>query len=286
VHYRHCEPSYYFGLYYNWGPYRSYSWCYPYYHRKYVFVSLGGYWPSYYRYSRYYWYGYHPYYWYGYYPIAYEVPGNTYYTYNYYGDDSITYYDSEYPIVDHTTFADVRAQLAEGPEEPSPADEFFEQGVTTFEQGDYIAAAEAFAQAMALEPDDMILPFAYCQALFASGDYAAAAAVLREAMAKVSPDEEGVFYPRGLYPDEETLFDQIAELADKAEIYNFDANLQLLLGYNLLGIGQFDEAVDPLRLASMDMENAQAATVLLNLLEKARAAEAEAQVQAEAETIN
>jgi hypothetical protein len=59
-------PSYYFGVWYNWGPYWSLSYVHPYYHRKYVFVSLGGWWPTNYRYVRYYTYGYHPYDWYGY----------------------------------------------------------------------------------------------------------------------------------------------------------------------------------------------------------------------------
>ena len=50
------------------APYDDYygiSYYYPSYHRKYLFVSLGGYWPYSYRYQRYYWYGCHPYYWYG-----------------------------------------------------------------------------------------------------------------------------------------------------------------------------------------------------------------------------
>ena len=238
-------------------------------------MSLGGYWPSHYRYSRYYSYGYHPYNWYGYHPVAREVVGDNYnyYTYNYYGDD---YDTSGYPVVDHTTFADVRERMAqedEGPQEPTLADKYFEQGVTCFEEGEYMTAAEVFAQAMELEPDDMILPFAYCQALFAAGEYSQAAEALRKVLAQVTPEEEGIFYPRGLYSDEEVLFDQIAVLAEKADIYSFDGDLQLLLGYNLFGIGQLDEAVEPLRLAGMDLNNAPSAAVLLNMVEKKRIAD-------------
>ena len=116
----------------------------------------------------------------------------------------------------------------------------------------------------------MILPFAYCQALFSAERYTEAAQVLRAALAKVKPEEEGVFYPRGLYSKDDVLFEQINKLAEKAELYSFDPDLQLLLGYNLLGIGDLDEAVEPLRFASLDLENAPAATVLLNLLEKMR----------------
>jgi hypothetical protein len=117
----------------------------------------------------------------------------------------------------------------------------------------------------------MILPFAYAQALLANEQYTEAAGVLRAALAKVTPEKEGVFYPRGLYPGDDILFEQIDRLAEKAELYSFDADLQLLLGYQLLGIGKIDEAVEPLHQASQDLENAPAATVLLNLLEKIRA---------------
>ena len=93
--------------------YCDYVW--PYYHRKYVFVSLGGWWPYDYTYMRYYWYGYHPYLWYGYYPVAREVVvgSDNYYTYNYnyYGDDgSPTTYSSDAPV-DPVTQARLRARL-------------------------------------------------------------------------------------------------------------------------------------------------------------------------------
>ena len=116
----------------------------------------------------------------------------------------------------------------------------------------------------------MVLPFAYSQALFANEQYAEAAEVLRTALAKVSPEKEGVFYPRGLYSDDEILFEQIEHLKQKAESYSFDADLQLLFGYQLLGIGEVDKAVEPLQQAGLDLGNAEAATILLNLIEKIR----------------
>jgi hypothetical protein len=264
-------------LYYNRGPYWSGSYFYPYYHRRYVFVSLGGYWPIGYHYRRYYWYGCHPYYWYGYYPIAREVYGDTYnyYTYNYYDDDSApsAYYDTggELPYVDHTTFEDVRQKLeqeAREPAEPTLADRYFEDAVKAFEAGNYENAAELFAEAMAIAPDDMILPFAYAQTLFAQGRYIESAESLRTALAKVTPEEEGVFYPRGLYTDEDVLYQQIDLLVEKAELYGFDGDLQLLLGYQLLGIGETDAAIESLRLSNQDFVNASSAAVLLSLAEK------------------
>jgi len=288
---RIVQPRFRFAVRYNWGTYGTFRYVWPYYHRRYVFVSLGGYWPIGYRYTRYYWYGCHPYYWYGYYPIAREVTGDSYnyYTYNYYDDTAAVESDETtcgIDAVDHTTFADIRERLAqeavEEPEEATLADRYFEDAVGAFEAGDYNTAAELFARAMELAPDDMILPFAYCQALFAGEKYLEAAEVLRAALrkesiglAKVSPEKEGVFYPRGLYPEEDILFDQIDELAEKAELYSFDSDLQLLLGYHLLGIGEIDEAVEPLRLANQDLENASSAAVLLSLVEKMRIQSAE-----------
>jgi tetratricopeptide (TPR) repeat protein len=177
--------------------------------------------------------------------------------------------------VDHNTFADVREKLAQQadkePAEVTLADTYFEDAVKAFEVSNYETAIEKFGEAMALAPDDMILPFAYSQALFARGQYSEAAAVLRHTLANVTPDKEGIFYPRGLYSDDEVLYEQINTLAERAELYSFDADLQLLLGYHLLGIGELDEAVVPLQNASLDMENAVAATTLLNMLEKIRA---------------
>ena len=279
---RSIWPRYRYMLHYSFGPWSTFRYIYPYYHRKYIFVSLGGYWPLSYSYRRYYWYGYHPYAWYGYYPIAREVQGDThnYYTYNYYTDDNAgvsvlgPVVDGIVPV-DHNTFADVRERLAqqatEEPGEVTLADRYFEDAVKAFEVENYEMAIEKFGEAMALAPDDIILPFAYSQALFARGQYSEAAAVLRQTLAKVTPDKEGVFYPRGLYSDDDVLFEQINLLAERAELYSFDADLQLLLGYQLLGIGKLDEAVEPLQNASLDMNNAVAATTLLNVLEKIRA---------------
>jgi len=278
-------PRYRFLLHYSFGPYSAFRYCYPYYHRKYVFVSLGGFWPIGYRYIRYYWYGWHPYTWYGYYPVPREVRHETYnyYTYNYYYSGEATaptsYETAAIPAkitpVDHTTFADVRAKLAaqaaKEPEQPTAADTCFEQAVQAFEKARYQEAAEKFARAIELAPDDIILPFAYAQALFANEQYTQAAAVLRTALAKIKPDQQTAFYPRGLYSDDDTLLDHIDRLAEKAEFYSFDADLQLLLGYHLLGIGELDAARDPLLKAAQDVNNAESAGILLDLLEKLRA---------------
>jgi len=265
-------------VYYEWGPYRTFRFVYPYYHRRYVFVSLGGYWPTHYRYIRYYWYPSHCYDWCGYSPVAREVQSDTYnyYTYNYYYDDTVSSTGSTQSsqllnTVDENTFADVRARLADQAEPPDAqtlADTRFDEAVKAFESANYGEAADKFAEAMVLAPDDMVLPFAYVQALFADKKYLLAAQALRQALLKVPAEEEGVFYPRGLYSEEDTLFEQIDHLAERASLCVPDPDLQLLLGYQLLGTGELEAATEPLEQAKLDSTNAASATMLLDLLEK------------------
>jgi tetratricopeptide (TPR) repeat protein len=250
-----------------------FCWVRPYYHRKYVFISLGGWWPLDYSYLRYHWYGWHPYFWYGYYPIARQVgtgTNNYYYTYNYYtgqdGGYANAVYDSGGLASDDMLSA---AQLSEPMDEPAgqtAADLRFEAAVESFESGQYVAAATDFALAMELAPGDRIVPFAYAQALFAAEQYTESAEVLREALKQVTSEEPGVFYPRGLYADDETLLAQIETLLNAIDRYGFDGDLQLLLGYNLLGLGEIAYAATPLQRAAADSTNAEAARTLLALL--------------------
>jgi tetratricopeptide (TPR) repeat protein len=276
-------PRFRFALYYDCGPWFTFQYVYPYYLRRYMFVSLGGYWPIGYRYTRYYWYGCHPYYWYGYYPVAREVYGSNYnyYTYNYYTDADGSYEQTR--TVNPNIFENLADQTA-GPQEPTLADTYFEEAVDAFSAGQYNTAALKFAKAMELAPDDMVLPFAYAQALLASEQYSKSAEVLRGALEKVSPEKEGVFFPRGLYPDEKTLLAQIDRLAELASQFSFDPDLQLLLGYQLLGIGRHDEAVEPLMNAGKDLKDAKAAGVLMQLLEKIKKAESKPETAAPAQT--
>lgn len=294
LHHRVIWPHYRHPIYYRFGPSVHFRYVYPYYHRKYVFVSLGGYWPGDYSYVRYYWYGWHPYVWYGYYPIAREVGGDSYnyYTYNYYSQDtdgaytsdtSQTPVENEVQAVDQSTWADVRQKLDQQAKEPAAqtvADTRFEEGVKSFEAGNYDAAADKFEEALRLSSDDMILPFAYAQALFADGKYTESADMLRKALSKVTPEKEGVFYPRGLYANDDVLYAQIEKLVDKMEQFDNDADMQLLLGYHLLGTGETGYAREPLERASLDMENASSAKILLRLADKI---ESEAKATSEVE---
>ena len=251
-----CRP-----ICYSWGPHYTFGSFWPYYHRRFVFVSLGGYWP-YYSYRRYYWYGCHPYSWYGYHPPAYVVDGDTY-NYYYYNDPP----DGERLNEAHKKYEQVPRP---DPAEESQTDRYFEQGVSAFEAGDYAAAAQKFHEAQQLTPNDIVLPFARIQALFAAGEYHTATAVLREALVVASPEKEGVFYPRGLYGEEGILLKQIEQLSRAVQLSPADSDLRLLLGYQLLGMSRVDEAAVHLQSAGLDSGNNRAATVLMKLLEKLR----------------
>ncbi len=166
------------------------------------------------------------------------------------------------------------AQLAP-PAKPTTADTYFDEGVKAFEAADYTAAIDRFSQAYSISPEDTVLPFAYVQALFAAERYSDAADILRTAMKNVTPEAQGVFYPRGLYSEDDVLVKQIDTLTAKAVQDNYNIDLQLLLGYQLLGIGEIDTAVEPLQHAALNANNYDAASKLLGLLEKIRAANAE-----------
>jgi tetratricopeptide (TPR) repeat protein len=244
--YRHSWCSYPIG----YQPYYGLSYYYPYYHRKYIYVSIGGYWPSYYRYRRYYWYGCHPYYWYGTHVITEPYQDVTYNTYNYYNADN----SNEAPL--------------DEPEFESAADLCFARAVELFEAENYADAVLQLREAVSLSPDDIILPFTYSQALFANGDYSHAASVLREAVAQIPEDELTVYYPRGLYKDEAILTEQIKQLEAAAKKEPFDSDYQLLLGYQYLGSGQLDKAQSPLTEAAGSTANTITADKLLELATK------------------
>ncbi|MHC4988856.1 MAG: tetratricopeptide repeat protein [Planctomycetota bacterium] len=266
--YHHSWCHYPIGYY----PYYGLSYYYPRYHRKYIYVSLGGYWPSWYRYRRYYWYGCHPYYWYGATVIREPEQNVTYNTYNYYNTEPqpsgyglssspTPYYDLGKPDPDKV---DV-------PEYETAADLCFANAVELFEAGNYDDAVLQLREAVSISPDDIVLPFTYAQALFANGDYALAASVLREAIAQIPEDELTIYYPRGLYKDDAVLTEQIKQLEAATGKEPFDSDYQLLLGYQYLGIGKLDKAHQPLTKAAQSVANTSTAGKLLELAAKLQA---------------
>ena len=94
---------------------------------------------------------------------------------------------------------------------------------------------------------------------------------LRAAVAKVNPVTEGVFYPRGLYSSDDVLLKQVDDLSETANQNKQDTDLQFLLGYQYLGLGELDKAAEPLKNASFDSLNGPPANALLQLLDKLQA---------------
>jgi hypothetical protein len=248
------------------APYDGYygiSYYYPTYHRRYLFVSLGGYWPYRYRYQRYYWYGCHPYYWYGSYAVS--QPDRVVYDYTTYN-----YYNSTASVAPEAIASNDLIEDSTATDTPLPqtqADICFADAVNAFEQGRYEDAGELFRQAVLMSPEDEILPFTYTQALFASGDYALAAYVLREVMAKMPSEDPAVYFPRGLYKEDQILTDQIARLEYEITIEPFSTDYQLLLGYQCLGLGQWEKAVNALEQAARNPLNVNVVSKLLDIAE-------------------
>jgi hypothetical protein len=80
------------------------------------------------------------------------------------------------------------------------------------------------------------------------------------------------------------LYGQIDKLLDKADQVEGDSDLQLLLGYQLLGVGETGHAREQLEQAGQDPKNAESAGILLKLAEKMEK-EASPAIKAGGETI-
>ena len=131
---------------------------------------------------------------------------------------------------------------------------------------------------MMLDKEDIVIPFAYAQALFADKEYLLAVLALRNALSRINPNENTIFYPRGLYKVEDDLFRQIDELMIASDKMPYDRNLKFLLGYHLLGVGETEAAAAYLQDASLTPQNAEGASVLLALVEQVREAEKQAEI--------
>jgi hypothetical protein len=203
---------------------------------------------------------------YGYY--YYYSPGYDYYPYGYDYGAAETSSDNTYKYstepVDETDKTDTSETST------SVAEKFFDEGVRMFGNSDYSGAAKKFGAAKYLVPQDKFFAFAYAQAVFASGDYISAAAAVREAISKITPETEGIFYPRGMYSNEAAIKQQIKTLAEKVELSTDNASLQLLLGYNELGMNNLDNAEAALKIAADDRTNGPAAEALLKLIDRLR----------------
>lgn len=193
-------------------------------------------------------------------PYYYSVPYSTYYPVE-------RYYISKDKYQPNDEY-DNPGDKTEMSEEVAGINERLSTIAAAFVAGDYDHAAGLAVEAIGEEGDNAVLFFVYSQCLFAQGNYESAAEILRNALNIADIEEQGMFYPMGFYPDEKVLSEQIAKLSDTAEADPFDADLQLLLGYQLLGIGQYDMAAEALEAAEMDNSNENSASLLRIVLEE------------------
>ncbi|UCF44149.1 MAG: tetratricopeptide repeat protein [Planctomycetota bacterium] len=218
---------------------------------------------------------YYPYY----YPYPYYYDSQVYREDEYRADDYISSQQQpeEEPYYDR--FSDVRekvqAQQAEDAARKERVNTYLDSVTEAFAAGDYAEASSRALDAVRGEPDVAVLPFVYTQSLFAHGRYTRAAAVLREALSNIDPDTREIYYPLGLYPDENLLTEQIEALTNAVRAEPDNADLQLLLGYQLLGADRLDQAREALQQAQNDYVNRDAAATLMEVLEKTPAQDSE-----------
>ncbi|MHC4365012.1 MAG: tetratricopeptide repeat protein [Planctomycetota bacterium] len=221
----------------------------------------------------YYWH-YYPYYDYYYYPYyRHRYP-------SYYYSDDRTYPtepDADSPVDEYEPysdrFRDVRERMdeeeAQADAQQTGIDRHLDNIAEVFAAGDFDKALLLAKEAVDEEPDSAALRLLYSQTLFATEKHAYAAVVLRYALAQIQRQQQDLSYPIGFYPDESALNAQIDNLARKAKDNPDRADLQLLLGYQLLGVHKFDQAELPLQKARDDVINADAARMLIDVLQNA-----------------
>ena len=98
-------------------------------------------------------------------------------------------------------------------------------------------------------------------------------------MLRLPEEELTVYFPRGLYEDEKVLNEQIAKLAEVTATEPFNADLKLLLGYQMLGTGEYEKAAEHLNEVRGDAVNGPTAERLITLIEKAESESEEAIAQ-------
>jgi tetratricopeptide (TPR) repeat protein len=139
-----------------------------------------------------------------------------------------------------------------------------------FYKGDYDKAVLNAEKALNVNPDNSILLFAYSQSLFATGQYDRSATAVRDALTLVNGKKQDMFYAGSFYGMQGVLNAQINNLEKTTQQQQANPNLQLLLGYQLWGVGRFDEAAAALQSIQKDPVNGLSATFLRGIVEHAQ----------------
>jgi tetratricopeptide (TPR) repeat protein len=108
----------------------------------------------------------------------------------------------------------------------------------------------------------------HSQALFANAQYIDAARILRGALEKAPLDTPGLFYAKYLYLESNVLTQQIEKLDHAAQAEPENADMQLLLGYQLMAVGKYEQSLSALGKAQPDETNTKTAEMLIGLMEQ------------------
>lgn len=248
-------PAYYGGCHSNWFGfcfgfgfgYWSSSWCYPWY---------GSYWWNYPYYTASLCYPYYRYVYVGSGPVSVDCP-------------SYSYMDYDESLVDSADDAPAAEDAA--PERlVSGLEYYLRLGDDAMKRADYVAARDAYRQAVEADPSAASPRFATAEALIAVGDYHRAVFAVREgferdrAWAEHGHDRKAIY---GSDAAREAVDDAVASYALSKP---FDPAGAFLLGYTRFFSGDFDGArpalADAIRLSGGDA----IATTLLDAIEAAK----------------
>ncbi|MBE0537659.1 MAG: tetratricopeptide repeat protein [Phycisphaerae bacterium] len=241
-----------FGSVFYFVPFSYYPYYYPYYSR--------------YTYPGYPYYGGAPYYdnfYYDRYNRPYDRP------YNEPGETYRQPGETRYEQPDDSSREEYEAFQQERQAEQARVNEHLEQISEPFRRGDYAEALRQAEEAVAAQPDSPVLGFAYAQALVANGQYDQAAGVLRRSLNAVDMQTQGVLFGEDLYPDADALAERIADLENTAQSQPDAADLYLLLSYELIAAGRYDEVPGALDNAR-SYANLDAIRVLESIVEQLR----------------
>lgn len=146
------------------------------------------------------------------------------------------------------------------------ARKYVELGDFYFQAGRFPEAADAYARARGYAPDDASVHFVLADAAFASGDYPFAAFLIGEAL-RLDPSMATADTDKRLfYGDPKAFEEQMAMLEKHLASKPYDAQAQLVRGYNLRFSGQPVAAVESFRrVLEIAPENRAAATFLAML---------------------
>jgi tetratricopeptide (TPR) repeat protein len=151
--------------------------------------------------------------------------------------------------------------------EANLAAKYVELGDYYFKTGRFRDAAEAYGKARHYAPDDPALHFVLADAVFALGDYHYAAFLIAEAVRLDPTIVTAVTEKRRFYGDARAFDDQMQALERYLEGKPYDAQAQLVLGYNLRFSDRPAAATAAfLRVVEIDPDNRAAVTFLKDLM--------------------